>query len=188
VEEATPHIDLGLGAAVHHQIARTGPVYRTRDRALAVVEGDPRRALAALRRALRRGALGAAVALGAMGAHAAARTTTVAALYEQQRCALGGIDGCGRAASHVRVASFLTPTDPAEKVQHFQKGCDGRDGPSCLTLAQLYRGTGGIDHDHALVAYFEYRAAQLGLCPPHTDLVRGAENVCVDSSDPRLTR
>ena len=188
VEDGTPRLDLGLGAGVHHQVARTGPVYRSRDRAVAVVEGDPREALAALRRAIRRGAAGIVVALGAMGAHAAGQGATVAALYDQQRCAIGDLGSCGRAASYVRAASFLSPVDPRDRVAFFQKACDGQEAMSCLTLARMYRGSDGIDHDHAMVAYFEYRAAQLGLCPPRTRLLRGAENVCVDDSDPRLDR
>ncbi|MEZ4306689.1 MAG: hypothetical protein R3F14_01385 [Polyangiaceae bacterium] len=56
-------------------------------------------------------------------------------------------------------------------------------------LAEVYRGAMGVERDLALVALFEYRAAQKGICPDGTrlveGLVQGNENVCVQMDDRR---
>lgn len=177
--------DLGLGDDLHARVARAGAVYRSRDRTLSLVQGDPELALGALRKALRRGAAGLAIAGLTCAVHAAASTSGPRSYYQKMRCDYGIGDACGDAARIERYGTLLSSPDPRGAIPYFEHGCDRGDGPSCMYLAELYRGESGVGRDMALVSWFEYRAAQRGLCPPGTRLVRGTEHVCVTPDDPR---
>lgn len=178
-------IDLGLGDGVLAQVSRTGAVYRSRELTLALVQGDPERALSALRRSVRRGVLGVCVAGVVCALHGAAATDMARASYDRIRCDLGQGEACAAAGDLGAAASLFGPRDPREAILLYERGCNRSDGASCMSLARLYRGDEGVDRDAALVAFFEYRAAQTGVCPNGTRLVRGTENVCVDPLDPR---
>lgn len=182
---APRRLDLGLGDDVRAQIRHDGAPYRSRERVLRVVTGDAGQALSALRAALRRGALGLAVAALVACAHAAAGADAVSVVYLETRCSIGVAAACEEAASlEIQARGSL----PVGSVQFFERGCDAGNGWSCLSLAGLYR-QGGSDHKHkgdaGLTALFEYRAAQHHVCPDGTRLVQGAENVCVTPDDPR---
>lgn len=181
-DEAAQRLDVGLGNEVHAQIQRGGAAYRSRERAVSLVQGDPERAFAALRRALGRGALGLGLAAAVVAAHIAANTDYAIARYEQLRCENGRAPSCAGAARGGMISSSIAAH---AAIPLFERACDGGDGASCMSLAGLYRGSEGVDRDAALVAFFEYRAAQRGLCPEGTRLVHGTENVCVDLLDPR---
>jgi hypothetical protein len=183
---AAPHLDLGLGDDLHARVSRSRAAYRGRDRTLAVVQGDGDRARDALRRALRRGLVGVAVAGAVCAAHAAASTDEALARYEVARCARGMGESCGMAADYgLSEPRFGQAASPEQSLLLYEQGCNRADGASCMSLAWLYRGHAGIERDSALVAFFEYRAAQRGVCPEGTRLVLGTENVCVDPLDPR---
>lgn len=184
-DESVARMDLGLGDGVLAQVSRTGPVYRGRDRTLALVQGDPDQALAALRRSLRRGAIGLAIATTVCAAHAAATTDAALARYDEIRCDAGDGESCASAAQIELNSTVFSTFDPSKALSFFERGCSRGDGSSCMSLAWLYRGNQGIDRDAGMVAIMEYRAAQRGLCPEGTRLVNGTENVCVDPSDPR---
>ena len=180
-DDGAPRLDLGLGDTVHHTVARTGSVYRARERAVAIVEGDPREAVAALRGALRRGAWSVAVVLGIIATHAAMTVLRVPVIfYEQQRCALGSGEGCYGAARRLQWPGPLSPDDRRDVIALHQRACDQRDGRSCVALAELYKHGDGVHPDMAVVAHYEYRAAQLDLCPWDSQLVRriGFPNAC----------
>lgn len=186
--EEAPRLDLGLGDAVHARLARPAAAYRERARTLAIVEGDPDQALAALRRARRRGAIALGiVAVVALG-HVAADSPTAHALYEWERCALGRGEACSSASRYTERSMGVASPDPRALAALYERGCDLGDGTSCLSLAGLHRGKAGLDPDFLLVAHYEYRAAQRGHCPPGTSLVTGSENVCVSPGDPRDVR
>jgi hypothetical protein len=68
--DAARRLDLGLGEGLLVALAQAGAAaYRSRERATALVVGDPALARAALRRALARGAVGLGVVALAAGAH-----------------------------------------------------------------------------------------------------------------------
>jgi hypothetical protein len=182
-DASVPRVDLGLGADLlaHQKLA--GAVYRGRERALALVQGDPEQAFSALRRAIRRGAAGLAVAVLVVLAHSAANGSYALVRYEASRCELGNEASCGKAGLGA-LGEGLLPRDGA--LHLFERGCDQGDAVSCMSLARLYDGDEERPRDAALVAFFEYRAAQRGVCPEGLRLVRGVENVCVDPLlDPR---
>jgi hypothetical protein len=182
--EAASRVDLGLGDEIRAQVSRTAAVYRGKDRTLALVQGDPDRALGALRRAIGRGIVGLAVAGAVVAAHFLATTDMALVRYELVRCDQGKGDACGT-AGYFSSGGSMFGRDPQQAILLYERGCNRSDGSSCMSLARLYRGNEGVDRDWALVAFFEYRAAQTGVCPEGTRLVRGPENVCVDPLDPR---
>lgn len=184
-DDTVARLDLGLGEGLLAKVSRTNAVYRARNRTLELVKGDPEQALGALRRAVRRGVIGLGIAGAVCAAHGMATTDRALAEYELIRCDMGNGEACGTAGLFRRGDPLLGSFDPGEAMALFEQGCHRSDGASCMSVADLYRGKDGTEKDSAMVAMFEYRAAQQGLCPDGTRLVRGTENVCVDPLDPR---
>lgn len=87
--DAVSRLDLGLGEDRLARFARSGSAYRGRDRTLAQVLGSPEQATSALRRAIRRGAIGLVVIGAVYGGHAAAHTRLAREIYEEYRCEQG---------------------------------------------------------------------------------------------------
>lgn len=180
--------DLGLGRDIHARLAQSTSAYRARERALALVLGDPPRAVAALRRAFRRDVLALALAPCVLAAHLAASSEAATARYQELSCHLGNGAACGAIADR---SGSLEHHDLFDAVLHYQRGCDRGDGWSCLSVAKLYSGTPDTKRDAGVVALFEYRAAQRGVCRLGTVLAHanGAggplENVCVSPDDRR---
>lgn len=101
LDTAVPGLDLGLGDGVLARLARSSSAYRGRDRTLALVQGSPEQALAALRRAVRRGAVSLAV-IGAVAAcHAAATTPRAQIVYEQMGCVMDPFGWCANRRSEL---------------------------------------------------------------------------------------
>jgi hypothetical protein len=94
VEQGVPHLDLGLGEGLAARLARSAAAYRGRDRALALVQGSPELARAALRRAVLRDAVSLALIAAMAGAHAAASTAPALRLYGELRCRQGNAGWC----------------------------------------------------------------------------------------------
>lgn len=184
-DDAVVRTDLGLGDAVHAQVARQGAVYRARERLLGLVQGDPERALGALRRAVRRGGLGLGIACVVCAAHVLAQSDGPRAYYNEIRCQYGKAEACQAAGLIGERGTLFDRADPRRAMRLYERGCDQGDGWSCMKLADLYRGDGGVDRDVALVAFFEYRAAQRGFCPEGTRLVPGRDDTCLGPTDPR---
>ena len=87
-----PRLDLGLGAEVRAAVTRGSAVYRSRDRAVALVLGCPDEAAWALHSAVRRDVLGLTVASVVLGAHLVAACALGCALpdrppFQAMRCA-----------------------------------------------------------------------------------------------------
>lgn len=183
--DSVPRLDLGLGDDVLSQVARTGAVYRGRDRTLALVQGDVDQAIGALARARWRGVVGIFVLGVVITMHALAATDRASAYYAAQRCEYGVGDACSAAADLGLGAPLFGSLAPQDAFSLYEKGCQSGGGASCMSAANLYRGGRGFEKDAAMVAIFEYRAAQRGLCPDGARLVRGTENVCVDPLDAR---
>jgi hypothetical protein len=78
-----PHVDLGLGDDVRALVARGSATYRRSERALALVVGSPAEAALALRRAIRRDALGLALTAVVVGVHAVAALAIGCALPDR---------------------------------------------------------------------------------------------------------
>lgn len=180
--EAAPRLDLGLGNDLHAHLHRGAAAYRTRDRALALVQGDPARAVAALRRALQRGAIGLGVAGAVATAHIAANSDRASRYYHELRCEVGVVASCSDAVHGGFSDGDITPINA---IVLFEQACDRGDGVSCMSIADLYRGGTAVNRDAGMVAFFEYRAAQRGLCPDGQRLLRARENVCVGPLDAR---
>lgn len=183
--EKTMRLDIGLGDELHAHVARPGAVYRGRDRTLALVQGDLGQALQVLRRAIRRGLAGLLVFCAVSAAHDAATTDAALVEYEKIRCRYGKAESCSAVVYSGADGGDLGASGVKDAVRLYERGCDSANGLDCLLLATYYRGGETVERDPALVALFEYRAAQRGLCPEGTRLVRGAENVCVAPNDPR---
>lgn len=183
--------DLGLGRDLHARTAPGGTAYRSRERTVALVLGDPARALAALRRAVRRDVLALAIAPFVLAAHCFAGSEMVVARYQEMVCRRGHGASCAALAERSHSGGR---SDVFDAVLHYERGCDRGDGWSCLSVARLYSGTQEAKRDAAMVALFEYRAAQRGLCPAGQVLIgqytalSGDEKVCVSPSDPRAPR
>jgi hypothetical protein len=91
-----PRVDLGLGDGVRAQIARGAVTYRSCDRTMALVVGSPDDAAVALRRAVRRDALGLAVTVAVLGMHAVAACAIGCALpdrppFQSMRCTTSAV-------------------------------------------------------------------------------------------------
>lgn len=174
--EAAPRLDLGLGNEVHAQLQRGVAAYRGRDRALALVQGDPERALAALRGALRRdvSGLGAMLALGLV--HTAAQGAYAARVYQEIRCEAGVLESCADAVSGAVAEGDI---DRMTALRMYLQRCDRGDGRSCMSIANLYRGGEGSVGDGGVVAFFEYRAAQRGICRDGEKIVNRGEPFCI---------
>lgn len=160
------HLDVGLGAGLlaHKEVSPL--VYRGRDRILALIEGDPQEALAALGGAIKRGIAGTFVAAAVLALHLGADGRALFLRYEQWRCADGHPWCC-------RVGAKAAAEDREKAVMLLERGCDDGDGHSCLALATRYRG------DAALTTRFEFRAAQRGYCPSGMTVVwRSGEGMC----------
>lgn len=82
--EGISHVDLGLGDETFARLAQRGPVYRSHERALALVQGDPAEARAALYGAVARGVLGIAVVTAVIAAHSAATGPEVTSAYMER--------------------------------------------------------------------------------------------------------
>jgi hypothetical protein len=83
-DAGVPRLDLGLGEDLLARFARSASAYRGRDRTLALVQGSPEHALAALRRAVRRGTIALAVIGAVHVGHAAADTQLAQRIYAEQ--------------------------------------------------------------------------------------------------------
>jgi hypothetical protein len=99
---AAARLDLGLGEDRLARVTRGAAAYRQKARAIALVRGSPDRALTALRRAVRRGALGLAVLAAIGAAHVAAQSSPARALYHERRCRFGYLSECAVASALVR--------------------------------------------------------------------------------------
>lgn len=94
VTPGVPHLDLGLGDGLAARLARSAAAYRGRDRALALVQGSPDLARAALRRAVLRGTVSLALIAAMACAHVAATTAPALRLYGELRCRQGNAGWC----------------------------------------------------------------------------------------------
>jgi hypothetical protein len=93
-DDPEPEVDFGLGTDVLARVARGAAAYRARDRATALLLGSSEQALDELRRAVRRGAIGIAVVIVALAAHALAAGTEGLAAHHDYRCGGGHLDDC----------------------------------------------------------------------------------------------
>jgi hypothetical protein len=117
VDPGVGRVDLGLGDEVQARLARGAAAYRHRERTVALVQGSPEHAFAALARAARRGAASLAV-IGAVGAlHLTATTMPARATYEELRCRTWS---SGEACS--RAAAILIDRDPARAHRLLRRG------------------------------------------------------------------
>jgi hypothetical protein len=94
VDGLVPYLDLGLGDDIHARIERSAAAYRARDRALSLVQGSPKPALAELHRAVVRGAVGLVVIGAVFGAHWAAAGHLGLQLYAETACENGNPYAC----------------------------------------------------------------------------------------------
>ena len=91
-----PRIDLGLGDDVRALMARGSVTYRSRERTLALVVGSADDAASALRRAVRRDAIGLLVTGAVLGVHAVAACAVGCALpdrppFQGMRCTTSAV-------------------------------------------------------------------------------------------------
>jgi hypothetical protein len=86
--------DLGLGEDLYARRARGAAAYRQVDRTVALVQGSPGAALAALERAVRRGKIGLVVVALVGAAHLAAGSRLAWRGYGEVRCVHGDLRGC----------------------------------------------------------------------------------------------
>jgi len=93
-DDPEPEVDFGLGDDVLARMARGAAAHRARDRATALLLGSSAQALAALRGALVRSAVGLAVVAFALAAHAFAAGPEGLDAYQSYRCATGVRDEC----------------------------------------------------------------------------------------------
>ncbi|MDI1450261.1 hypothetical protein [Polyangium sp. 6x1] len=89
VDPSVPRVDLGLGDDLASRLARSAAAYRSRDRAIELVQGNPEQALGALRRAVRRGVTSLALMGVILGVHSFAQASFVTQLYVELRCETG---------------------------------------------------------------------------------------------------
>jgi hypothetical protein len=154
--EAVPRLDLGLGEDLLARFARSGSAYRGRDRTLALVLGSPEQATSALRRAIRRGAIGLVVIGAVYGGHAAAHMRLARELYEEYRCEQGQVTRCARAAEIVR------QHDLEKAIALYERACDGSEAASCTAIAELYERGEGVAADPYRALVFHGRACDAG--------------------------
>jgi hypothetical protein len=112
VDGLVPCVDLGLGDDVHAELTRGAAAYRARDRALSVVQGSPRQALAELRRSVIRGAAGLIVIGAVFGAHMAAAGTLGYRRYANTACKAGNPYACSpfRGTSQPSIKAAAPPS------------------------------------------------------------------------------
>lgn len=131
-DTATPRLDLGLGDDLAARVARPSSAYRGRDRAVALILGNPGLALSALRRAVRRGAVGLALVAVAAGLHVVADSGPARMAYDADRCEAFDSKACSRVADRVRL---LAPEKAAEL---YSKACSRSSVESCVLAANMY--------------------------------------------------
>lgn len=156
-DSAASRVDLGLGDAVAARLSRSASAYRGRDRTLALVRGDPAQALLALRKAIRRGVVGLAVIAGAAGVHGAADSDLARALFDQHRCEKYDYQACARTGERYRA------TDMELSVAYLMQACEGSEGQSCVTLAEMYENGQGGEASESLALMNYERACDAGV-------------------------
>src|SRR6185436_10758116 len=129
-------VDLGLGEDLLARLARSASAYRGRDRAVALVQGSPSLACAAIRRAIVRGAIGLAVVGAALGAHVAAGAEGVVLAYEERQCREGYFPKCAQAAQR------LAWRDVGRTMALYERSCGAAHAPSCVAIASRYEQEG----------------------------------------------
>ena len=93
-DDPEPEVDFGLGADVLARMARGAAAYRARDRATALLLGSSEQALDALRRGVRRDAVGVAIVTVALAGHALAAGPEGLHEHLDFRCGSGHLDEC----------------------------------------------------------------------------------------------
>ena len=148
-------------------MARPSSAYRGRDKALALIVGNPGLALSALRRAVRRGALGLAVVAGAGALHVAANSEPARLVFDARQCDSFDFKACARVADRLRVVA------PAEALVLYSKACSSSSVTSCAAAANLYeaRAAGSMAYGerlppdpwaHTQATYMLHRACRYG--------------------------
>lgn len=127
-------LDLGLGEDAWERLARSASAYRGRDRTLAVIQGSPEQALAALHRATRRGVVSLAMVGAVCAAHAAANVIPAQHFYAERRCEMGDAAACTRAAEHA------LPEDVERAMALYEKACEDAHPAACVALARHHEG------------------------------------------------
>ncbi|APR88102.1 hypothetical protein A7982_13451 [Minicystis rosea] len=140
VEEAegtVPSMDLGLGDEVRAHMARTAAAYRGRDRAASLLVGSLDTARGALREALVKKALAAAVAIVALAGHSFAARPRARIVFHEIKCERGSALDCGIAAAMLREGG---PDDLVRAVILGTHACDAFRPPDklgCVVAAEM---------------------------------------------------
>ena len=142
-----PRVDLGLGEEIGAQVARAAAAYRGRDRAVALVLGDPEQAIGALRRASRRGAACLAVVGGAALVHLLAGTDIARIEFEERRCERYDFAACERLATSIR------ERHPERAMVLYERACRVSGKESCFAFGQMLS-------ERAMDAAMEQRARE----------------------------
>ena len=93
-DDPEPEVDFGLGADVLARMERGAAAYRARDRATALLLGSSEQARGALRRGVRRGAVGIVIVIAALAGHALAAGPEGLHEHLDYRCGTGHLDEC----------------------------------------------------------------------------------------------
>lgn len=162
-----PAVDLGLGDATLARIARQGVAYRGHERTVALLVGEPRRALAAVRASLRNKVVGIAASLAVLGAHALASYPRAGVAVEAERCERGSTASCARAARLLR-ALRVDAADDARAADLLHAACIPRRERShpvvsaCVALAEMLEQGDGVDVDTSRAAPLRERGCGAG--------------------------
>lgn len=138
LDEAIPALDLGLGDGRLARLEPSASTYRGKERAIGIVEGDPGLAETALRRSVRRGVGGVALALTVCGIHAAANSGRAAVAYNTSWCESGGLDACRD------IAKLEESGDPLRALELYEHGCHDFIAIDCLSAARLHEQGRGL--------------------------------------------
>ncbi|MFT3765868.1 MAG: hypothetical protein QM820_10165 [Minicystis sp.] len=172
-EGSIPAVDLGLGDEVRAHMARAAAAYRGRDRASSLLIGSLDEARAAMRQALQKKAVAAAVALAALGGHALATHPRAVIVFHEVKCDRGSAIDCGIAAAMLREGD---PDDLVHAVILGTHACEAFKPPDplgCQVAAEMVEQDPARADTATVIRYRERAcmAGHLASCRIATDML-----------------
>jgi hypothetical protein len=136
--DPAPDLDFGLGDEVMARMARGGAAYRTRERTVALVLGSVAQARAAIRQAIKRGAIGLAFIGAVLTCHALDVPRESFIAYHEGRCFELWAPSC-RAAGSLLEASPGSDSRRERTLRAYRLGCENGNAGSCRGFTRVER-------------------------------------------------
>jgi hypothetical protein len=163
-DASAPALDLGLGDEVHARVVHGAAAYRGGARVVALLLGSPERAGLAMRRALVKKGIAAAVVLAALAGHALMVRAPTAVLFHEILCERRSAFDCAIAAAMLREGA-PEHGDLVRAVVLGARACEGFDkvnAEGCRTTAELLERASARPDDARQAEHFRELACEAG--------------------------